>query len=613
MRKVRGPGGRLDAGTVVLVLAAAALALGIPRMGAYHLYVVALVGTQVIAVLSLNLLMGYAGQVSLGQAAFVGMGAFGAAQFAAWGVPFPLTIVAAGVATAGAAAIVGLPSLRIRGLQLAATTLAFGIMAELLIFARPWDPASTAGVAIARPSIIAGDRPFALVVVATILLVLLIDTRIRRSRLGRAFLAVRDREDTAAARGVPVGRVKLAAYVFSGLYAGIAGALFAYLLESVSATPFSLFASLSYVAAVVIGGLGSWKGAVVAGALLAALPEVGRGPFVTWTPLAGAALLMIVPVLRPDGLAWLLARRFGGGRVPSPEAGEHDQPALRRALAADDRRALPLTMPVRTLLVADDVHVSFGGLHVLRGLSLEVRRGETVGLIGPNGAGKTTFFNCVSGFLRPDAGRLTYRGRDLLTMPNHARAGLGIVRTFQQVGLSSQQTVWQNVLAAQHARAAYGWFPGLLRTPAVARIEADCARRTDVALTVLGLRDVAGARLGGLPHGKQRLTEIAAAVAAGPELLVLDEPGAGMGPDEAAEFAERLDALRGDLGFTVFIIEHHMPLIARLCEYVYALTDGRAMAEGTVEQVQRDPVVVATYLGEAERTIALDEKEAALV
>ncbi|MEX2557734.1 MAG: branched-chain amino acid ABC transporter ATP-binding protein/permease [Actinomycetota bacterium] len=600
-----GRGGHVDIGAVLLTLSAVALALSLPRMGAYHLFVVALIGTQVIAVLSLNLLMGYAGQVSLGQAAFVGMGAFGAAQFAAWGIPFPLTIAAAAATTAGAAAIVGLPSLRIRGLQLAATTLAFGVTAELLLFARPWDPTSTAGVAIPRPSIIALDRPFALAVLSALVLVLLLDRRVRRSRLGRAFLAVRDREDTAAARGIPVGQVKLAAYALSGLYAGIAGGFYAYLLESVSATPFSLFTSLFYVAAVVIGGLGSWKGAVVAGAVLTALPELGRGDLVTWTPLAGAVLLMVIPVLRPEGLAWLLGIRFGGRPVPAPDGEPLRDGSLARVLAEDRRRPLARAMPARTLLAADDVHISFGGLHVLRGLSLEVRRGEIVGLIGPNGAGKTTFFNCVSGFLRPEAGRLTYRGSDLLAIPSHGRPALGIVRTFQQVGLSPHQTVWENVLSAQHARAAYGAAAGLLRTPGVARIESDLASRADAALSLLGLRDVASYRVGSLAHGRQRLTEIAAAVAAGPELLVLDEPGAGMGPDESAELAERLAALHADLGLTIFVIEHHMPLIARLCDYVYALTEGRAMAEGSPEEVQRDPVVVATYLGEEEHQAPL--------
>ncbi|MFA5788155.1 MAG: ATP-binding cassette domain-containing protein, partial [Actinomycetota bacterium] len=400
-----------------------------------------------------------------------------------------------------------------------------------------------------------------------------------------------------------------------GLYAGVAGGLWAYLVERVAASPFSVWNSLGYIAAAVVGGLGSWTGAVVAAVLFFGLPELLPSGVATYSPLAGAILLALVPVLWPEGLGRilnlpLLGRQRRLGRPRQPEAvAAIEGPAVSRAPAAigngeaerrlgQATRSVALSVPVRTLLVSRDIQVAFGGLEVLKGVNLEVRRGELVGLIGPNGAGKTTFFNCVSGFVRPRGGEITYRGRDLLSLPAHVRPGLGIIRTFQQVGLCPPQTVWENALLAQYTLGAYGVLPGLVRTPGVVRVEREVARRAEAALEVVGISELANERVGTLPHGQQRLVEVAVALAAGPELLLLDEPAAGMGPEESNELGRRLADLHSRLGLTILIIEHHVPMVANLCTYIYVLNDGRVLAEGNPEQVQRDPGVVATYLGE---------------
>jgi len=585
-------------GATLIVFGFGAVLIAIAVGSQYTGYVLGLVVVEAVAILSLNLLMGYAGQVSLGQAAFVGIGAFAAGQFAIFNVPFPLTIILAGIFAALVAAIVGLPSLRIRGLQVAATTLAFGAVAQFFLFSRPWTK-NAGPLEVARPHVILTDKAVLVTGLIGLLVVLVIDRQIRHSRIGRAYFSIRDREDTAAARGVKVGQTKLQAYAFGGLYAGIAGGLFAYLLQSVTGDSFGVFKSLEYVAAVVIGGLGSWTGAIVSGAIFVYLPQQLGTSLARYVPIIEAGLLVITPVLRPEGLGFVLNKAFF---VPLPWIG----PKKGEAFAvppfeaiAPPKRALSLSVPTRTLLTAKDVGVRFGGLVALHDVNLEVRRGEIVGLIGPNGAGKSTFFNAVGGFVKPSSGTIHYRGKNLLEMPTHARAGLGIARTFQQVGLSGPQTVWENMMFAQHQLAIqYSLTSALLSTPNMRKVEKELQARAQAALEVIGLTDYKDEKVLNLSHGNQRLAEVAAALSIGPEFLMLDEPFAGVGPEESEQLAQRLTELREELDLTILVIEHDVPLVASLCSYIYCFAEGGMLAEGSPDEVQNNQDVISIYIGE---------------
>jgi branched-chain amino acid transport system ATP-binding protein len=266
---------------------------------------------------------------------------------------------------------------------------------------------------------------------------------------------------------------------------------------------------------------------------------------------------------------------------------------------APAKRPLPLSTPVRTLLTAKDVGVRFGGLVALHDVNMELRRGEIVGLIGPNGAGKSTFFNAVGGFVTPNTGSIAYRGKDLLALPAHARAGLGIARTFQQVGLSGPQTVWENMMFAQHEMATqYGIVAGLVSSPRMRSIERELEYRARAALDILGLLEYTDEKVAVLSHGNQRRVEVAAAIATGPELLMLDEPFAGVGPEESEELAQRLTELREELNLTILVIEHDVPLVASLCSYIYCFAEGAMLAEGSPDEVQNNPDVISTYIGE---------------
>jgi branched-chain amino acid transport system ATP-binding protein len=244
-----------------------------------------------------------------------------------------------------------------------------------------------------------------------------------------------------------------------------------------------------------------------------------------------------------------------------------------------------------------DLSIRFGGLQALQDVSLEVNEFEIVGLIGPNGAGKTTAFNCITGFYKPDTGTVTYRGDDVTRVPPHKKAAMGFGRTFQNVGMVKSSTVLENLKTAQHARVEYDVSLGLLGAPSVGREERDLAEKADAILELLGLEDVRDLRVGGLSYGTLKLLELGCALATEPDILLLDEPSSGMGPDEAHQLGERLIDLRQAFGLTMLLIEHHVPLVLSVCDHVYVLNFGRLLAEGPPSVIQTHPEVVAAYLG----------------
>jgi branched-chain amino acid transport system ATP-binding protein len=241
--------------------------------------------------------------------------------------------------------------------------------------------------------------------------------------------------------------------------------------------------------------------------------------------------------------------------------------------------------------------IRFGGLVALNDVNINVPEWEIVGLIGPNGAGKTTLFNCIMGLYQPNTGTVTYRGRDISLLPTHRRVALGVGRTFQNIGLVKGLTVLQNCLLAQHARIGYGPISALVGSPMSFGEERRLKRNAMEVLDFLGLGGLAGSHLDGLPYGTLKLIEIATVLATDPDLLLLDEPSSGMGPDEAHELGERLIELRKNLNLTVLMIEHHVPLVVGVCDYVYCLNFGQILAEGQPEEVKNHPEVVAAYLG----------------
>jgi len=264
-----------------------------------------------------------------------------------------------------------------------------------------------------------------------------------------------------------------------------------------------------------------------------------------------------------------------------------------------------------SVLEVRDLSIRFGGLQALQDVNLEVNEYEIVGLIGPNGAGKTTAFNCITGFYTPNTGTVRYRGQDVTKSPPHVKAAMGFGRTFQNVGMVKSSTALENLMTAQHAKAGYDAGAGLLGLGAALNGEKRLREKADAILDLLGLQSIRDKKVGGQSYGTLKLLELGCALATDPDILLLDEPTSGMGPEESDELGERLLTLRREFALTMLVIEHHVPLVLRVCDHVYVLNFGRLLAEGKPSVIQSHPEVVAAYLGgEAPEALEATEETA---
>lgn len=251
----------------------------------------------------------------------------------------------------------------------------------------------------------------------------------------------------------------------------------------------------------------------------------------------------------------------------------------------------------RRSLVVKDLQLRFGGLQVLDGLSLRVDPGQIVGLIGPNGAGKTSCFNCLMGIYEPQEGKVLWGSDDISREPTHRRAQKGIARTWQNLGVIPGLTVTENVMVAQHLRAGYDPISGLLGMAGTWMRERELKRDAAEIIEYFGLDDVADEKISELSYGRKKMCDLAMALASDPTLLLLDEPASGLSPEEALQLGKRLQELRDQLDITILMIEHHVPLVAEVCDYIYVLNFGQLLTQGDPVEIQQHPEVIAAYLG----------------
>ena len=602
---------------------AAALAVAVPAalggagiLNDFRALVLGTAACFAIAALSLNVVLGYTGLLSLGHVALMGFGAFVGAKLTSpdeLRLAFLPSLVIAALLTAAVGFILGLPALRLRGIYLAIVTLAFQyVMWKSLFTSKPLS-AGSGGVDFPRPWFgtkeLASNSSYLAVILVVLVVVWLLDTNLTESKLGRALQAISADESVAASFGIDVTRMKLLAFSFSGALAGIAGFLYGHLNRFVAADSFPLLQSLLLVIMVVVGGIGSRPGIIVAGAFFGVFPvlleeAIGREAATNWGAVIGAAGLLLAVARNPEGMAGAVrelrekrAEREAERRRAAAEAAAEpglDKPAdiafpVPPPRTGDDRHDV--------VLEAVDVKVQFGGLIAVDGASLTVPRGRIVGLIGPNGAGKTTMFNAISGAVRATTGRVRLLGEDVTALPAHARATRGLGRTFQLVGLARDRSVTENLLLAQHQLAGYSTgeaLAGLGRAPSV---EDELRARAADALRTLGFEHFADMSVRQLSGGQQRIVEIACALMTAPALLMLDEPSAGLAPAAVESLGRRLAELRDESGSTILLIEHNIPLVLQTCDELYVMAEGRVIASGAPRDVVALDDVVDAYLG----------------
>ena len=255
-------------------------------------------------------------------------------------------------------------------------------------------------------------------------------------------------------------------------------------------------------------------------------------------------------------------------------------------------------MENNTIIEIKDLTKNFGGISAVKGFSGELKKSQIVGIIGPNGAGKTTILNLISGVYGASSGSIFFKNNDITNLEPHKVTHLGIARTFQNINLFQNMSVLETIMTAYSCRAPYNVLEALVSWPSVGRYENEIRKKSLYWINRVGLTDVIDQVANSLPYGLQRRVEIARALASEPEVLLLDEPGAGINHSEIHDLVELISSLHQELELSIVLIDHRMDVIMRLCDWIYVQDFGKTIAQGTPEQIQKDPVVIKAYLGE---------------
>lgn len=554
-----------------------------------------------ILILSVVVITGYAGQLSLAQAAVGGIGAAVAAQVAsAFDLPFEVVLAAGVIAAVPVALLVGLPAVRTRGVQLAVITAGLAVAINSLIFSTGYLVGGATGLIVPTPVLfginlnpITHPDAYSCVVLACFVLAGVVVANVRRGRLGRSFLAIRENERSASALGISVPQVKLLAFCLGGAIAGLGGVLTAFQNPDITfASGYDVFESINVVLYSVIGGLGHIPGPLIGGLLQPGsvinvlLSNVFGSESASWIAVAGGLITLRILAAAPGGVFGLHVGQLKALIRLTRRGRQSDLgPTAKELVVADIKvKKVPL--------ILDGVRVEFGGVRALDDFSLTLHPGEVVGLIGPNGAGKTTLIDAVTGFVAPTKGEMRLGGRQIERLTPAARARIGLGRSFQDLGLFSGMSVLENLRAASDRRDLLGYVSCLLRPDRVV-----LTPTTVMAIRQFNLSGDLQKLPADLPFGVRRLVAIARTLAAAPSILLLDEPSAGLDDTETRELGRLIRQLADEWGIAILLVEHDVHLVLERCDRVVALNRGQIIAIGTPEEVRVNPAVVDAYLG----------------